>query len=99
MFYCDFKRSDQKGSIEVTHEYIRRFIPQGTDLDKYSDDDISLMINHINNTKREKLNGKTPFELMEEKIGKENMKKLGFYFIQPKDIILKPSLFKQNNNK
>ena len=44
-------------------------------------------------------NGKTPFELMEEKIGKENMKKLGFYFIQPKDIILKPSLFKQNNNK
>ncbi len=99
VFYCDARRSDQKGSIEVTHEYIRRFIEQGTDLDKYSDNDILLMMNHINNTKREKLNGRTPFELMEEKIGKENIKKLGFYYIESKDIILKPSLFKKANNK
>lgn len=99
VFFCDSRRSDQKGSIEVTHEYIRRFIKQGTDFDKYSDEDILLMMNHINNTKREKLNGKTPFELMEEKIGKENMKKLGFYFIPSKDIILKPSLFNKDNNK
>ena len=34
-----------------------------------------------------------------EKIGKENIKKLGFYFIPPKDIILKPNLFKKDNNK
>ena len=99
VFYCDSRRSDQKGSIEVTHEYIRRYIEQGTDLDKYSDDDILLMMNHINNTKREKLKGKTPYELMEEKIRKENIKKLGFYFIPPKDIILKPNLFKKDNNK
>ena len=99
VFYCDSRRSEQKGSIEVTHEYIRRFIEQGMDFDNYSDEDIFLMMNHINNTKREKLNGKTPFELMEEKIGKENIKKLGFYFIPPKDIILKPSLFNKNNNK
>lgn len=99
VFYCDAKRSDQKGSIEVTHEYIRRFIEQGTDLDNYSDEDILLMMNHINNTKREKLKGKTPFELMEKKIGKENIKKLGFYYIPPKDITLKPSLFNKANNK
>ena len=30
---------------------------------------------------------------------KENIKKLGFYFIPPKDIILKPNLFKKDNNK
>ena len=83
----------------MTHEYIRRYIEQGTDLDKYSDDDILLMMNHIKNTKREKLKGKTQYELMEEKIGKENIKKLGFYFIPPKDIILKPNLFKKDNNK
>lgn len=99
VFYCDSRRSNQKGSIEVTHEYIRRYIEQGTDLDKYSDEDILLMMNHINNTKREKLKGKTPYELMEEKIGKENIKKLGFYFIPSKDIILKPNLFKKDNNK
>ena len=99
VFYCDSRRSDQKGSIEVTHEYIRRFIEQGVNLDKYSDGDIMLMMNHINNTRREKLNGDTPFNLMKEKIGEENIKKLGFYFIPPKDIILKPSLFNKDNNK
>ena len=99
VFFCDSRRSDQKGSIEVTHEYIRRFIEQGTDLDKYSKEDIYLMMNHINNTKREKLNGDTPYNLMREKIGEENIKKLGFYFIPAKDIILKPSLFNKDNNK
>ncbi len=57
------------------------------------------MMNHINNTKREKLNGNTPYNLMKEKIGEENIKKLGFYFIPAKDIILKPSLFNKDNNK
>ena len=36
---------------------------------------------------------------MEEKIGIENTKKLGFYFIPSKDIILKPSLFNKISNK
>lgn len=99
VFFCDSKRSDQKGSIEVTQEYIRRFIKQCIDLDQYSDEDILLMINHINNTKREKLKDKTPFELIEQKIGKENIKKLGFYFIPPQNIILKPSLLNKDNNK
>ena len=99
MFFCDSRRSDQKGSIEATHEYIRRFIEQCTDLDKYSTENIYLMMNHINNIKREKLNGNTPYNLMKEKIGEENIKKLGFYFIPAKDIILKPSLFNKDNNK
>ena len=37
-------------------------------------------------------------KIKKEKIGKENIKKLGFYFIPPKDIILKPNLFKKDNN-
>ena len=94
IFYCDSRRIDQKGSIEVTHEYIRRFIEKGIDFDNYNYEQIQLMMNHINNTKREKLDGNTPFSLLVNKIGLENIKKLGFYFIPPKDIILKPSLFK-----
>lgn len=96
VFYCDARRSDQKGSIEVTHEYIRRFIEQGTDFDFYSQEDILLMMNHINNTKREKLNGNTPFNLLVEKFGIDTINKLGFYFINSKEIILNPSLFNTN---
>ena len=46
-----------------------------------------------------KLNDDTPYNLMKEKIGEENIKKLGFYFIPTKDIILKPSIFNKDNNK
>lgn len=98
VFYCDARRSDQKGSIEVTHEYIRRFIEQGVNFDNYTQEDINLMMNHINNTKRKKLNEKTPYEIMIQTYGEEVIKKLGFYYISPKDIILKPSLFKKDNN-
>ena len=73
VFFCDSRRSNQKGSIEVTHEYIRRYIEQGTDLDKHTKEDIYLMMNPINNTKRENLNGYTPYNLM-KKIGEENIK-------------------------
>lgn len=97
VFYCDSRRSDQKGSCEVTHEYIRRYIEQGTDFDKYTNKEISLMMNHINNTKRKKLNGESPFNLMIKKYGIDVINKLGFYYIDPKDIILKPSLFKNND--
>lgn len=97
VFFCDPNRSDQKGTIEVTHEYIRKYIEKGIDFDNYSDEDISLMINHINNVKRKSLNNQTPYELLTKKIEEENIKKLGIYYIPPKDIILKPSLFKNNN--
>ena len=36
-------------------------------------------------------------EVESKKIGEENIKKLGIYYIESKDIILKPSLFKDNN--
>lgn len=97
VFYCDPNRSDQKGTIEVTHEYIRKYIGKGINFDNYSDEDILLMINHINNVKRKLLNNQTPYELLSKKIGEENIKKLGIYYIPSKDIILKPSLFKNNN--
>ena len=69
VFYCDPGRSDQKAEIEVAHEYIRRYIQKGIDIDNYSDEQISLMINHINSTKRESLDAKSPYELLVDKIG------------------------------
>ncbi len=80
VFSCDSRRSNQKGSIEVTHEYIRRYIEQGTDLDKYTKEDIYLMMNPINNTKRENLNGYTPYNLIKEKNWRRKYKKTRFLF-------------------
>lgn len=76
VFYCDSKRSDQKGSIEVTHEYIRRYIKKGIDFDNYTQEDIDLMMNNINNSTREKLDGSTPYNELVKKFGYENTKKI-----------------------
>lgn len=96
LFYCDPQRSNQKGSLENAHEYIRRFIDKEIDIDNYTEEEISLMMNHIANTRRESLSGKTPYELLIEKIGEENAKKLGLYYIAPNDVTLNPSLFDKN---
>jgi len=48
VFYCDASAPYQKSSAERNHEFIRMFIPKGTSLDDYTQQDISLMMNHIN---------------------------------------------------
>ena len=48
VFYCDLQRLDQKGGIEVTHEMIHRVLPKKTSFDNLTQDDVSLMMSHIN---------------------------------------------------
>lgn len=48
IFYCNPIQSQQKGKIEKNHEYIRLFVPQGSLFDDFTQDDINLMMNHIN---------------------------------------------------
>ena len=61
VFYCDQNRPDQKGSIEVNHEFIRRVIPRGESLERYTQADINLLMSHINSNGRKKLNDKSPY--------------------------------------
>ena len=46
VFYCDPQRSDQKGSIEVTHEFIRRILPKKTSFKDLTQEKVHLMVNH-----------------------------------------------------
>lgn len=64
LFYCDPGASHRKGKIENNHEYIRKFIPKRNTFNKYNQDDINLMLNHINSVKRESLSGYNPYTLM-----------------------------------
>lgn len=96
LFYCDPMASWQKGELEKDHEYIRYVIPKGSDLNAYSDDDIHLLMNHINSVKRTGLHGKCPYETVPP--GDEDMEWLmqimGMDTIPPDDVHLKPDLFK-----
>ena len=94
VFYCDPMASWQKAEIEKNHEYTRYVIPKGKSLDGYTDEDITLLMNHINSTKRMSLGGRSPYEMVAE--GDENMKWLmqimGMDAIPADDVHLMPDL-------
>lgn len=96
VFYCDAYSSCQKGMIEKNHEFIRYILPQGRSFDRYTQADITLMMNHINNYPRASLNDATPYELAKHLIGTEILHKLHYHKIRPDDVILKPSLLQNN---
>lgn len=47
VFYCDPQASWQKGHIEKNHEFIRYVLPRGKSFNPYTQDDITLLVNHI----------------------------------------------------
>ena len=99
LFYCDPGKSGQKGKIENNHEYIRRFIPKGNSFNEFTQDDINLMMNHINSVKRDSLEGDNPYTLMKDFLPKEIIELLDIEEIEQKEIILKDKLFDYKKKK
>ena len=95
IYYCDPSSPHQKGSIEVNHELIRRILPPGTSFDDLTQEDITLMMNHINSYKRKKLNNRSPYEAFSFYHGEELLNQLGCLPVAPENIILKPRLLKK----
>ena len=77
IYYCDAGCPHQKGAIEVNHGLIRRVLPKGSSFNHLTQEDITLMMNHINSYKRKKLNNRSPYETFSFHHGEEVLKKLG----------------------
>ena len=94
LFYCDPRRSEQKGEIEKNHEYIRYILPQGKSFDGLTQEKVDLMMSHINSTARPSLQGSAPLKLALQHFGKDTVEKLRLTFIEADDVCLKPDLLK-----
>ena len=98
VFYCDPMASWQKPHIEKNHEFIRYVIPRGKSLNPYTQEDMTLLMNHINSTRRPGLGNKAPYELINEE--DEDMwalfSLLKMDLIPPDEVHLMPDLFKKN---
>ena len=98
VFYCDPMASWQKPHIEKNHEFIRYVIPRGKSLNRYTQEDITLLMNHINSTRRPSLGNRAPYELVSE--DDEDMRALfdllKMDLIPPDEVHLKPDLFVRN---
>ena len=93
IFYCDPMASWQKPHIEKNHEFIRYVLPQGRSLNPYTQDDITLLMNHINSIRRPGLENKTPYELAEGDADMQAlMQLLKMHPIPPDEVHLKPDL-------
>lgn len=97
IFYCHPYSSYEKGSIENNHELIRRVIPKGVSLKPYTQNDIDLLCSHINSLYRESLDGKCPFDLINNYIPNEILNKLNIKKIDDDKVILNPYLLGNKN--
>ena len=95
VFYCDPQQTNQKSRCERNHEFIRYILPKGSSFDDLTQDDVTLMMNHINSLPRASLNAKSPYQVFEDKYGKETAAKLGLKFIPLTELCLKPELLKK----
>lgn len=92
VFYCDASAPYQKGSCENNHELIRRIIPKGVDIGKYTQEQIDLMMSHINSYARKKLGNKSPYEVFEFQYGRKILEAFHLQKIPADEIILSPEL-------
>ena len=95
IFYCHPSSPHEKGSCEVNHELIRRIVPTGTSFDNLSQDDINLMMSHINSYTRKKLNDKSPYDIFSTIYGYDTLNKIGIKKINPNDVNLTTKLLKK----
>ena len=96
IFYCDAGKPYQKGAIEVNHELIRRVLTdvngRNRSFNNLTQEDVTLMMDHINSYKRKKLNDRSPYETFSFLHGEEVLGLLGCSKVAADDILLKPEL-------
>ena len=95
LFYCDPRAPYQKPAVENNHGLIRRVIPKGASMDSFVQEDITLMMNHINSYKRANLGDKSAHEAFTALYGGEALRRLGAELIPGDDIALRPYLLKK----
>lgn len=95
IFYCDPQASWQKPKIEKNHEFIRYVLPKGKSLNPYTQEDMVLLMNNINSTRRELLNNKSPYEITDRKEILEMMELLGLHQLPADEVNLTPDLLKK----
>jgi IS30 family transposase len=88
IYYCDPQASWQKPHIEKNHEYIRYVIPKGKSLDPYTQEDFTLLANHINSIKRKQYNGKSPFELATSKEFRKLFQVTNLHLLPADEVVL-----------
>ena len=99
IFFCDPYSSWQKPHIEKNQEYIRYVIPKGHSLSGYTQEDVTLLSNNINSTRRIKFKYDSPYELVKSEAMLFLMNALGLAQIPQDEVCLTPKLLSRGTLK
>ena len=94
IYYCDPMRSGQKGGLEQAHTMLRMILPKGSSFAFLTQWDVNRIVNHINSTPRESLNGDTPYQRALKRYGEDVLKALQLGLIHPDEVCLRPKLIR-----
>ena len=84
LFYCDPRRSDQKGACERNHVEIRKLLPKGAGLrfDRLSPADMASAMSHVNSEPRGALGFSTPARAFRAMLGDDAAALLDAYGVE-----------------
>ena len=84
LFYCDPRRSDQKGACERNHVEIRKLLPKGAGIrfDRLSPADMALAMSHVNSEPRGALGFSTPARAFRAMLGDDAAALLDAYGVE-----------------
>lgn len=94
IYYCDPMRSCQKAGIENVHTMLRMILPKGTIFKDLTQWDIRKCVDHINNTPRKRLGGRTPYDMALDHFDEDTLKRLQLRYVAPDEVTLTPKLLK-----
>lgn len=95
LFYCDPRRSDQKGACEKNHVEIRKLLPKGRGVrfDRLARADCALVMSQVNSEPRGSLGFLTPAAMLEAALGGDAralMDAFGVERLEPSELDLTP---------
>ena len=89
IFYCEARRSDQKGKCEKKHEHFREMIPKGKSMNGYGQKTINYVSNQVNNYPRKSLSYHSPLECSLKLLNKKVFELNHLQTLTPAKITLK----------
>lgn len=95
LFFCDPNSPFQKGKIEKNHSIFRDIVPKGTSFDSFTQQDINVILSHVNSVRRQHYQGKSAYEQFVFYFDKKLAQLLGIEEIEAEKVIQSPLLLKQ----
>ena len=84
----------KRRGLEQAHTMLRMILPKGSSFAFLTQWDVNRIVNHINSTPRESLNGDTPYQRALNRYGEDVLKALQLGPIHPDEVCLRPKLIR-----